>query len=483
VISGQDFDPFGITAALSPGRDERVHGPDGTKDIIGNLLRSGSPFGSTDNHGWPTFVGWPTFDTYTHQQVYWVWLERAWRAGLRLAVANTSEDAEQCRIEPMRAHSCNETASIRLQVRNLRRMQNYIDAQFGGPGRGFFRLVYGPAQARRVIDQGKLAVVIGVESSNPFGCSEYRGRSRCTRVDVNRGLKKWWRLGVRTFFPVHWVDNAFAGAALEGGTTGIFINILNRFQTGRYFRTSRCPHAGEGVAVHTLSPGVLKLLAAIFPAAKSIANEPMPTYPSGLRCNARGLTPLGRYLIRQMIARHFMIQVDHLSEKARDSVLRIAARTRYPLISPHTDTGGEWVPQDLRLLYAGGGLATITPDLAAVDNKKILRLRRYRSHKHYFGVAFGTDTGGFAALPGPRKDAAQSPLRYPFKSYAGPSFTRERTGEKVFDLNTDGVAQYGLFADLIGDMQHQPGGRAALPILFRSAEAYLEAWQRAAAHR
>lgn len=30
--------------------------------------------------------------------------------------------------------------------------------------------VYGPAQARRVISRGKLAVVIGAEWSNPFGC-------------------------------------------------------------------------------------------------------------------------------------------------------------------------------------------------------------------------------------------------------------------------------------------------------------------------
>jgi hypothetical protein len=38
-------------------------------------------------------------------------------------------------------------------------------------------------------------------------------------------------------------------------------------------------------------------------------------------------------------------------------------------------------------------------------------------------------------------------------------------------------------ADLLADMQQQPGGRQALALLFRSAEAYLETWQRAFSHR
>jgi hypothetical protein len=60
-------------------------------------------------------------------------------------------------------------------------------------------------------------------------------------------------------------------------------------------------------------------------------------------------------------------------------------------------------------------------------------------------------------------------------------FRRERTGQRVFDLNTDGVAQYGLLADLIADMRRVPHGREALALLFSSAEAYLEMWQRSGA--
>ena len=60
---------------------------------------------------------------------------------------------------------------------------------------------------------------------------------------------------------------------------------------------------------------------------------------------------------------------------------------------------------------------------------------------------------------------------------------RERTGTRTFDLNRDGVAQYGLMADLLADMQRGPGGARAMSLLFRSAEGYLETWQRAVDHR
>ena len=174
------------------------------------------------------------------------------------------------------------------------------------------------------------------------------------------------------------------------------------------------------------------------------------------------------------------IEIDHLSERARETVLRMAEAARYPLVSSHTDTGGTWTTRDLRRLYAVGGFATARPDTAGPLARRILQLSRLAPG----GVGLGTDTGGFAALPGPRADAAQHPLPYPFRSFDGRvRFTRERTGERVFDLNTDGVAHYGLFADLLADMRRTRRGTAALRVLFRSAEAYLHTWERAVAHR
>ena len=475
VIYGEPFDPYGITEAL--GHDADVHGADGSEDVTGNLLRTGLPFGTHDTHGWPNFAGWPVFDTNTHQQIYYVWLKRAWMAGERLVVAQTVEDQPICEIQPVKNHSCDETEAVRQQIQTLRGLQSYVDAQAGGKGRGWFRLVYNPRQARAAIEKGRLAVLIGIESSNLFGCSEQMGQPECGRRDVDRGIRRARRLGVRTVFPMHWTDNAFGGAAIEGGIKGTFINVLEAFQTGHYFRTGPCPEPGQGEELGTLSQFELGVLASFFPAAQSLAQAGMPTYPAGPQCNANGLTRLGVYLIKRLMANHMLIEMDHMSESARETVLRMAERRRYPLVSSHTGTGGLWTPGQLRLVYRLGGMAAARADTAPALAAKIDELKTHRSKRHYFGVGLGTDTGGFSSLPAARPDAAQTPVTYPFGSlYCNVRLQRERTGSRTFDLNTDGVAHYGLIPDLLADMQ-QHGGAPAMRSLFRSAEAYLRMWE------
>jgi microsomal dipeptidase-like Zn-dependent dipeptidase len=444
VISGEGFDPFGVTEAL--GRDADVHGPDGSLDVTGNLLRTGSPVGTHDTHGWPTFTGWPVYDTYTHQQTYYMWLKRAWKAGERLVVAQMVEDEPLCEIEETRTHSCDEMETVKLQIQRLREMETYIDAQSGGRGRGWLRIVKNPWQARRVIERGKLAVVIGMETNSPLGCSEFQGQPQCTRDDIDRELRELRRLGLRGMFVAHWTDNAFAGAALQSGATGDFIALMEAQQTGHPFDTEPCGRADEADG----------------------------------DCNAKGLTGLGRYLIRRLMAKHMLIEPDHLSQEARKPVLAMAERRRYPLVSSHTGTGGEWTPSQLRRLYALGGLASAridqSPDLAA----RVNQLRGYRSDKYYLGIGLGSDTGGFNAQPAPRDDAASDPLQYPFKAlYCNVTLRRQKTGQRTYDLNKDGVAHYGLVPDLLADTRQQKRGGTAIRTVFRSAEAYLQMWERA----
>jgi microsomal dipeptidase-like Zn-dependent dipeptidase len=444
VVHGGLFDRFGITRAL--GADDADHGPDGSLDVTGNLLRSGLPAGTHDTSGWPTFAGWPVHGTYTHQQIYYGWLKRTWRAGERLVVAQTVEDEALCELEPLRSHSCDEMDAVELQIRRLRGLERYVDAQSGGRGRGWLRVVESPGEARRAIADGQLAVLIGVEASSALGCSERLSAPQCDRDDIDRGLDRLERLGVRSIFIAHWVDNAFAGAALQSGATGTFIAALELAETGHPFATGSC----------------------------TIADE------AGGRCNRKGLTALGDYLVRRLIDRGMLIEADHLSQKARQSVLDLAESRGYPVVSSHTGTGGEWTPAQLRRLYRMGGMAAARPDLAPDLGDRILDLPRSRAPHRYFGVGLGTDTGGFNELPGPRPDAAGKPLRYPFRPLlCDITFRRQKTGSRTYDLNTDGVAHYGLFADLLADLQRTRRGRRSLQPLYRSAEAYVRMWTRA----
>ena len=447
VLYGETYDRFGITQAL--GHDADEHGPDGSLDVTGNLLRGGSAGGTHDTHGWPTFAGWPTYDTYTHQQVYYRWLQRAWMGGMRLAVAQLVEDQPLCQIEPRRSHSCDETATIRLEVARLRGLQDYVDAQAGGPGRGWLRLVYDPTQARQAIERGQLAVIIGVEASNPFGCSESNGQPQCTRSAIDGGLVLYRHLGIRALFITHWVDNAFGGAALEGGSKGTLIGALNVEQTGNPFMTGACPEAGEGEVV-----------------------APLP----GRQCNTRGLTDLGRYLVGKLMDDHMLIEADHLDDATRLAVFALAEARHYPLVSSHNGTGGIWTPSQLRRLHALGGYVSATLDEPAALAAKVVSLTSYG----FSGVGLGTDTGGFNALPAPD---ASTKLAYPFRSYDGAvRFTRERSGTRSFDINRDGMAHYGLMPDLLALVRRAPHGAAALRSLFGSAAAYVATWQRAVTH-
>ena len=98
--------------------------------------------------------------------------------------------------------------------------------------------------------------------------------------------------------------------------------------------------------------------------------------------------------------------------------------------------------------------------------------------RFYFGFGYGADMNGFGAQGGPRNGA--NPVTYPFKSFDGKvTLDRQRSGERVFDINTDGVAHYGLYPDWIEDLRKIAGDGDRRATWRRGAEAYLQMWERA----
>ena len=113
--------------------------------------------------------------------------------GLRIFVNLLVDNAVLCELYPLKRNSCNEMDGVRLQAKRLHELEDYIDAQNGGPGKGWFRIVKDPFEARRVISEGKLAVIMGIEVSKLFDCGVYNGRAECTkradRPAARRGLR------------------------------------------------------------------------------------------------------------------------------------------------------------------------------------------------------------------------------------------------------------------------------------------------------
>ena len=230
---GRPWSPYGAPYALVDCPDHQAG--HGCAAVLENALY-GNPARCHDPVGWPTFKDWPHHHSLTHEQTYYKWIERAYMGGLRVMVNLFVENRQLCELYPFKQNDCDEMASVRLQNKDIEALEDYIDAQNGGPGRGWFRLVTDPFQARQVIAQGKLAVIKGIEVSEPFGCRVYNDDPKCDRARLDREIAEVQQMGVRQMELINKFDNALAGVAGDSGQTGVVVNGGNRVATGKFWQ-------------------------------------------------------------------------------------------------------------------------------------------------------------------------------------------------------------------------------------------------------
>ncbi len=476
---GRPWSPYGVTVAL---KDCADHEPNGAGATFENFLATGSPVGTHDTGGWPTFAGWPRDESLTHEGTYWKWLERGWRGGVRIIVNDLVENRALCELYPLKKNNCDEMASARLQAQDMYDLQDYVDAQNGGPGKGWLRIVRNPTQARSVINDGKLAMVLGLETSEPFGCGQFLDQPKCTTAQIDQQLAEFHALGVRSAFPVHKFDNALGGTHFDSGGSGVLVNAGNKYATGKFWEAEQCPGPdSENVPTNPFGEYADEMYTLLGPVlASQILSGQAPVYPPPPICNPRGLTALGRYTIRAMIRRGMIVETDHLSVKARREALTILENQRYPgVISSHTwgDAGSQ-----KRLQTLGGVVGPITEE-ANEFAAEWREARANRDPRFFFGIGFGADTNGLHAQPPARPGAAQNPVQYPFRSFDGNVVLRkQRSGSRTYDINTDGVDHYGLHPDWVEDLRKVAGNQIVTD-LANGAEAYLQMWQRAVSHQ
>ncbi|RYJ03050.1 MAG: hypothetical protein EON52_18465, partial [Actinomycetales bacterium] len=142
VHCGRPWHPYGVAYALQDCPDHKL--ANGAGAVLENFTRSGVPVGTHDPVGWPTFKDWPAPDSLTHEGTYYKWLERSWRGGQRILVNLLVENNQLCKIYPVKRNSCDDMTSLRLQADDMRKLERYIDAQSGGPGKGWYRIVTDP---------------------------------------------------------------------------------------------------------------------------------------------------------------------------------------------------------------------------------------------------------------------------------------------------------------------------------------------------
>ncbi|MCH9682760.1 MAG: dipeptidase [Deltaproteobacteria bacterium] len=532
IFHGSTFHRLGVEHALPD--CSLYHGEDGRQDFFGYAFDGGGAEG-TDlvslipgllagellefNHttaGYPEFTEWPNAHTRsTHQTQYYRWLERAWMGGLRLVVQHATTNSVICHmiagqgIQPVR-YSCEDMVGVDRIIDETYAMERYIDAQLGGPGQGWFRIVDSPAAAREVVAQGKMAVILGIETSDLFNCrlTPREGDEACTVGYLLDQLDYYQALGVRALFPVHKYDNAFS----PGDGDRAFIELGNFLNTGHWSNfTADCPNDVPAVfdqggysfgALNSPredydSPAPLNF--------SSLPNQPLATIapyvpllaipgPSGDHCQNAGLTPLGEVLLLEMMERGMIIEIDHLPQWSLQQTFAMLEANDYPAVGTH---GGNYNGD----LYQLGGVSKVNlgrcrqpGNPGATLESLQQRVALITASGGYPAEGFGFDLNGFAGAPGPRfgegqcSDPQEDPVTYPFDSYAGDvSFSVPFVGDRAIDFNTEGFVHIGMLPELLEDARGDAQSDADLEPLFRSAEGYIRMWelaeQRAAALR
>jgi microsomal dipeptidase-like Zn-dependent dipeptidase len=428
---------------------------------------------------------------------------------------------------------CSDDAVIAAQIDATRRMLDAIAEREGG----WMRLARSPKEAAEIIRENRLALVLGVEVDTLFGCG-VEGDARCRSDSYGPALDWLYRAGVRQITPIHLVDNGFGGAA-------IFDDHMNVNQL--YLRDTLLEPDPAGCKDERVDFEFTGGSASLVTAMLSAGRFYLPHYsrrPNGRagHCNARGLTSHGEELVRQLMRKGVLIDLEHMSDRATERTVELAqancpdlarGRTCYPLLTSHT-----WPRELKRRLREGEEVGFVRPgqviDVTSELQKSRATLaairklggvvgvitnqgRLYRdedgaseiaddcptssesvAHALAYaveqmggrgGVGFGTDFNGFAGQTGPRfgKHACgdrgspdrRAELSYPFEDHLGAPTPCTRAGDRDFDFNRDGLAHYGLLPDLIADLKLVGGSDDAIDALFSSARAYVEMWDRA----
>ena len=484
---GRPWHPYGAPYALVDCPD---HEPGGRGAVLEQVLSGQNPGDTHDTAGWPTFAYWPKYKSLTHEQVYYRWLERAWLGGLRMFTNLLVDNNVLCELYPYKKNPCNEMEGVELQAQRLRELERYVDAQHGGPGRGWFRIVTDPFEARRTVNAGKLAVVLGIEVSVPFDCGEHLEQPHCDTADITSWVQRAYDLGVRQMELTNKFDNALTGVTGDDGVQSV-VNAGNFYETGHFWKMGTCDHPEDG-RHDKLQPNVEDGFEgneppgdigrdAIFAGILEVTGQSgaVPLYPPGPHCNAIGLSDLGRHALDELMARGMIFDPDHMSARARQQAMdHVGARNYSGLVSSHS-----WAddPTYRRIIQLGG---VVTPHAGSPSGfvGKWRKMRAYADETDWmFGIGFGSDINGFSTQGGPRNPTEANDVDYPFTALGGVTVDKQVSGTKTYDFNTSGVDHYGLYPDWVEDVRILAGaeGDEFMADIARGVEAYLQMWERA----
>lgn len=456
------------------------------------------------NDGPTAFSEWPTFRDTDHNKVHVDWLKRAVDGGLRLMVLFAVDSPVLCKLVETDGRFCNdETSAINAQLDEARKIQDAVDRDAGGPGRGWFRIVLTPNDAKAVIAAGKLAVVLGVETINPFGPDPKLAPARLRELHNNRG--------VRHIYPIHQSDTWVGGAS--------YFDCRAQRDGNHPQPVLVCPIFDQLDDV--TGPGIERY---------DMVLEDCPEFTKYGRCNTKGLTPRGKEIILELMRAGMIVDSDHLSARSFADLIELARGTGTALVASHAgftdvvrrvsgtseqDHEGQLSLKRYHDLLSTGGMvgAIAAPARARTDVHPTVRPsgkpavpdhcgRSSESFAHSLlyaldwgdarGVALGTDMntpsllmpgprfGGWACPGGTSGTTTTARLGYPFHARgSGGQMPPMIIGTRTVDFNEQGLATIGQLPDMLADVEVLGATPDEMEPVFRSAETYIRIWEQA----
>jgi microsomal dipeptidase-like Zn-dependent dipeptidase len=364
-------------------------------DIIQKTLREviiGSADGRTNlahaRHGADSFETWPNSMLVSHQQIDVDWLRRAHAGGLRTIVASAVDNEIVDRTydwtlgdllavadpflrgDPIRAAL--RMPNPRFSYDVARQQIDFINLMVS-ENNDFMEIARSGADARRIVEQGKLAVILGLELDT-LSPAQFRDL-------VNN-------YNVRLVTPIHFVDNEIGGAAAYEVMFTLLNGILGR--GGQPYSLTRDENLDFfinqelGDAQSELNRLTASALGWAPVGEPCLAAGEPSLAGDGLRCagrrNTAGLTSEGIELINWMMGKGVIVDLAHMSENSQAEALRQAAAKQCPLANTHSDIRPErfdygaterQMPESLtREMLAQGGVFGLGTGLAEVGDPR-----------------------------------------------------------------------------------------------------------------
>lgn len=294
-----------------------------------------------DERGWPFrqehWEHWPSWDAIAHQQVWQGHLKEAHLQGLTLAVVSAVDFRPMCEVmenrkaQFMKSGRCNEYTAIKWQLQEANRFAAAND---------WVDIALSPAHAREIIAAGRLAIVLSVESTEPFD----------NRADWQNVLDEYMSLGVRTFQMGGHINSAFSGATVMNKAYNAMQWIENYFRNGQCFDINggtRCKY--DDITLVDMV-GILETNPRNGFTCRNAAGQIGECNAGAGYTNEVGLTAQGVQLAHALMDRHMAIDIAHMSERAVADLYAVAqTRQKRALYSSHSHFRAQLIGSDANM--------------------------------------------------------------------------------------------------------------------------------------